>query len=309
MPAECMSLDLPLFLLEAKPFQNPVDILWNSLRDMATQAIRLAPNAVVAVVVLILTWVIVKIFAAVVPKISHRFHLRTSLEELIQTLGKALIWILGLLIAATIVFPGLSPSKVLGAAGLASVAVGLAFKDIFQNFFAGILLLWKFPFEPGDFIECADVKGKVIETELRLTTIRDTSGELIIVPNSYLVENPIDVLTDKDRRRVELVVGVGYGEDVEKSADVIRKAVKSCDFVDQDRALDVLAKEFGDSSVNFDVLFWAGATPMEQRQARAQVVTAIKAALDNAGIEIPFPYRTLTFSEPLELNQLPGDNS
>jgi small-conductance mechanosensitive channel len=101
------------------------------------------------------------------------------------------------------------------------VAVGLAFKDIFQNFFAGVILLWKFPFEPGDFIVCADVKGRVMDTRLRMTTVRNPSGELIIVPNSVLVGNPLDVLTDEPLRRNSIVTRIAFKEDLEAARRVV----------------------------------------------------------------------------------------
>ncbi|MDB4265172.1 mechanosensitive ion channel family protein [bacterium] len=286
---------------EPKPFTDPIGILMESLRSMSADFIAHLPNIIASIVILILTWGLVFLFNKLIPKLTGRFHWRTSLRELVVTLGKAAIWLLGFVAAAMILFPGLTPAKALSAAGLASVAIGLAFKDIFQNFFAGVLLLWKFPFEPGDLIECGDVKGRVIETELRLTTIRATSGELIIVPNAHLVGNPIDVLTDRDLRRVEVTTGVAYGENVPAAVDVIEKSLKDCSRIDESKPVDVLVSNFGASSIDIEVLFWTKSSPIEMRKARSQVIVAIKAALDEADIEIPFPYRTMTFAEPLKI--------
>jgi len=286
--------------------KKPSTILVNSLGDILKEAISHLPNIGAGVVILLITWLVSFAFQKLVPKVLSRGNMRTSLKELLVTLGKVLIWLVGFMITAMILFPGLTPSKALGAAGLASVAIGLAFKDIFQNFFAGILLLWKFPFEPGDFIECGDIKGKVIETELRLTTIRSTSGELVVVPNAHLVGNPIEVLTDLDWRRVEITTGVAYGEDVATAIEVLKKALEACETIDTSRPRDVFASNFGASSIDLDVLFWTKPTPRDHRIARSEVVVAIKKALDDAGIEIPFPYRTMTFSEPLKIEQSAG---
>lgn len=294
-------LDL-LTLAEIEVLEKaPQDIVMNSLGDILKSALSHLPNIGAAVIVILLTWVIAFLFDKFVPRALGKTHWRTSLRELATTFGKIVIWMIGLMVAAMILFPGLSPSKALGAAGLASVAIGLAFKDIFQNFFAGILLLWKFPFEPGDFIECGDITGKVLETQLRLTTIRQTDGELVVIPNAYLIENPVNVLTSKDLRRIEVNVGVGYGEDLSKVIPVIQKTLDSCDLVSSVNDRRVLVSGFGESSMNLDLLFWAESTPRGQRAARSQVVIAVKAALDEAGIEIPFPYRTLTFPEPLHV--------
>lgn len=281
--------------------KSPTDILFNSLGEILKDAISHLPNIAAGVGILLLTWLMSFVFQVAVPKLLDRGKWRTSLKELMITLGKAVIWLTGFMVAAMILFPGLTPSKALGAAGLASVAIGLAFKDIFQNFFAGILLLWKFPFEPGDFIECGDIRGRVLETELRLTTIRKLSGELLVVPNAHLVGNPIEVLTDRDLRRIHLVIGVAYGEDVAGAIKVLKKALESCDSVDPSKPAEVFAASFGASSVDLDVLYWTGSKPREQRESRSEVVVALKSALDNAGIEIPFPYRTMTFAEPLKI--------
>jgi len=281
--------------------KKPTTILVESLGSVLKDAISHLPNIGAAVAILLLTWFLSFLFQRVMPKALNRTSWRGSLKELILTMGKVLVWLIGLMVAAMILFPGLTPSKALGAAGLASVAVGLAFKDIFQNFFAGILLLWKFPFEPGDFIECGEVKGKVVETELRLTTIRATTGELLVVPNAYLVGNAISVLTERELRRIEITTGVAYGEDVEKALKVLEKALDECETVDRSKPRDVLASNFGASSIDIEVLYWARSAPLDQRKSRSEVIVALKEALDEAGIEIPFPYRTMTFAEPLKI--------
>ncbi len=92
--------------------------------------------------------------------------------------------------------------------GIGSIAVGFAFKDIFENFFAGVLLLWRFPFERGDFIECNDVMGKVENMTVRSTLLREPSGELIVVPNATLYKNPVYMLIYRSPRRQQVVTGV-----------------------------------------------------------------------------------------------------
>ena len=184
--------------------------------------------------------------------------------------------------------------------------MGLAFKDIFENFFAGILLLWRFPFENGDFIECEGLLGKVEDVQLRMTLIRKTSGELIVVPNSFLFKHPVDVLTDRPKRRLTVLAGVAYGEDVAQSVAVIEKAVRGCQTVAGDWPVEIFPQGFGASSIDIEVTWWTDPTPLDFRKSRGEVVTAVKKALDEAGIEIPFPYRTLTFKEPLQVHADPA---
>lgn len=277
------------------------EVILNSLTSIWEGTLERVPYLVGAIVVLLFTWLVAALVHKAVKSAMGRFSLRDSLVQLLARLAKTTVWIIGIIAAAMIVFPGLTPSKALGAAGLASVAVGLAFKDIFQNFFAGVMLLWKFPFEEGDLIECGDIKGRVKHIELRHTQIQDTSGELIIVPNSKLVTEPVEVLTYEKLRRVEMAVGVSYDTDVARAQSVISKTVEGLELADHSRPEKVLPVEFGSSSIDFEILFWAGASPMQQREAKAEAVEKIKKALDDSDIEIPFPYRTLTFKEPLTM--------
>lgn len=281
--------------------EKPLTILKDSLGGILQDTIAHLPMFGAAVAILVATALFSFLFQKFVHRLLGKSHWRPSLKELLISLGKALIWVIGFMVAAMIVFPGLTPSKALGAAGLASVAIGLAFKDIFQNFFAGVILLWKFPFEPGDFIECGGIKGKVIETELRLTTIRATTGELIVVPNAHLVGNPLEVLTQRELRRMEITTGVAYGEDVATAITVLERALDECESVDQSKPRDVLASNFGANSIDIDVLYWTKSAPLDQRKSKSEVIVALKKALDEAGIEIPFPYRTMTFAEPLKI--------
>jgi len=280
--------------------QGSLDVVISSLRGMWDDFLAHMPQLVAAVVVLILTWGIARLSTSIAGRLLHRTRLRTSLKDLFRQLAQITVWVVGLTVAAVVVFPNMTPAKVFAALGLGSVAIGFAFKDIFENFFAGVLILWRFPFDPGDYIECDGIRGKVEDITIRMTKIRRLNGELAVVPNAMLFKQPVDVLTDWQRRRVSVICGVAYDEDVEESREVIRKAVEACDTVDRGKDVEIFAQEFASSSINFEVTWWITPTPLDVRKSRDQVVAAVKKALDTAGIEIPFPYRTLTFKEPLK---------
>ncbi|MDF1740056.1 MAG: mechanosensitive ion channel family protein [Verrucomicrobiales bacterium] len=280
------------------------DTLQDTVGSVWATFIERLPFIVAGIVVLIATAIVVSIFTRLLNKFLRRNEsMRDSLRDLLGRLASIALWFVGLTIAAIVVFPGIDLAKALGGLGLLSVAVGLAFQDIFENFFAGILLLWRFPFEKGDFIECGDVEGKVADIQIRMTLIRKSTGELIIVPNSYLFKNPVEVLTDKPLRRVHITAGVGYGEDVAASTRVIIDALESCESVSTRKPVEVYPSGFGASSVDIDVAWWTDSKPGDVRRSKGEVITSIKVALDEAGIEIPFPYRTLTFSEPLKFER------
>nr|WP_203565112.1 mechanosensitive ion channel family protein [Alteromonas genovensis] len=243
-----------------------------------------------------------RVLTAVLKRSLKNSKIRRSLCELFDSLIKVTVWTVGFLIAITIIFPSLTPAKLLTVLGLGSVAVGLAFKDIFENFFAGILIMLRKPMRIGDFVECESINGRVEKITVRETYLRKTDDQLIIVPNSFLFKNPVYVLTDLSLRRFDLVVGVAYGEDVDIAREVIRSALEGLDDINQQRGVEVYAREFNSSSLDFTVRWWANSRPIDMHKSRDIVVTAVKKALDEAGIEIPFPYRTLTFKEPLPLS-------
>ena len=146
-------------------------------------------------------------------------------------------------------------------------------------------------------------RRQVDDITIRDTYIRKTDDQLIMVPNAFLYKNPVYVLTDKDLRRFEIVCGVAYDVDLDKAQQIIRGALDNVGDIDTAKGIDVFAREFNSSSMDFTVRWWANSTPLGLHQSRDQVVRAVKAALDREGIEIPFPYRTLTFKEPLAVEE------
>lgn len=277
--------------------------VYESLSGLFHEFLERSPLLVLALIVLALTSLLSKFVAWLLHALLDSRSFRTSLKDLLSQLSSIAIWVLGFLTAAVVAFPGMTPSKAITVLGLGSIAIGFAFKDIFENFFAGVLILWQYPFDIGDYITCEGIEGRVEKITIRSTLIRQLDGELAVVPNALLFKNKVEVLTNHPQRRVRIICGVAYGEDVDRSRGVIREAVESCESVQGKRTIEVFAQEFADSSVNFEVAWWTGAKPVEIRRSRDEVIAAIKSALDREGIEIPFPYRTLTFKQPIAFHQ------
>lgn len=282
---------------------NYIATLREQLQSMGEGFIQTLPSLAIALLIILVTWIVARFAVRISDMIVGRTDIRASLKNLIDTLVKLAIWVIGLFIAAVIVMPGLTFASLLAGLGIGAVAIGFAFQDIFENFFAGILIMLREKMRIGDVIECEGITGKVEHITLRETHVRKLSGELTVVPNSILFKNPVEILTDLDQRRHEVVVGVSYDTDLDQAADVIRRAVENADDVLATKGIDIFAQEFNSSSVDFLVRWWAGATPRAGWETKDRVVRAIKAALDDAGIEIPFPYVTHTFKEAVPLNQ------
>lgn len=278
-----------------------LQLMWGTLVDIWRDVLSHVPLLIIGFFILFLTWLASKLVNLILEKSLKGKRIKRGLADLIRQLITVLIWLFGITVTAVVIFPGMTPAKVLAGLGIGSVALGFAFKDIVENFLAGILILWKFPFDPGDFIVVDDTLGKIEEVTIRMTILRKTTGELVVIPNARLFKGQVEVLTSTPIRRITIICGIAYGENVDEARGVIESAVKSCSLVSQQKPVEIFAQEFADSSINFEVTWWCGSTPLDVRKSKDQVVAAVKKALDNAGIEIPFPYRTLTFSQPLQL--------
>ncbi|SEW19331.1 Mechanosensitive ion channel [Cognatiyoonia koreensis] len=281
---------------------EPINILLKQLNEIGRAAIEMLPQFAVALVVLIATWAVKRALQSLVERALARTNLRQSLQDLFSLLVSIAIWVLGVMIAAIIVFPGLTPASILAGLGIGSVAIGFAFKDVFENFLAGIIILFRKEMRIGDHIACNDIEGRVDHIAIRESHIMRTDGQLVIVPNAILFKNPVIVRTQQELRRVTVICGVAYDVDLDEARSTIKDAVSGCETVaNVDKPIQIFAQEFGSSSVNFEVTWWTGSEPVKVRQSRDEVIGAVKKALDTAGIEIPFPYRTLTFKEPLPI--------
>lgn len=284
-----------------------MDTINNQLSAMWYSFVQAIPSLAIALVILMITGIAASFATKIVNSIVGKTELRPSLRNLIETLVKLGVWLVGIFIAAIVIFPGMTFAGLIAGLGIGAVAIGFAFQDIFENFLAGVLIMLREKIRIGDMIECEGIMGKVEHITLRETHIRAPSGELTVVPNSILFKNPVEILTDADQRRHSVVVGVSYDTNLDKAAEVIRKAVETVDAVDIDKGINIFASEFNSSSVDFNVRWWAGSSPRAGHESRDKVVRAIKAALDNAGIEIPFPYITHTFKEKVPLDRGAGD--
>ena len=282
---------------------NFAETIEQQLKTMAEGAVGKLPDLAIAILIVILTWILARIAVRIVNRATDKAELRANLRQLSRTVARLAVWVLGLLIAATIVIPGLTPASLFASLGIGAVAIGFAFKDIFENFLAGVLIMLRDKMEIGDVIEVDGILGKVERTTLRETHIRQLSGELTILPNSTIFTSAVKIYTDQNVRRNELVIGVSYDADLVRSETVIRKAVEEIAGVAKEPGVDVYAQEFNSSSIDFLVRWWTDTGSNDFLGLKSEVIFAIKGALDNAEIEIPYPHVTHTFKDAVPLGQ------
>lgn len=271
----------------------------NSANEIVVGFLERIPYFVASIVVILIFWFLSIIFKKVVQKVlGSRIH-HQNLVKVFQHVGGALIIFVGVMIAMVIAVPGFTPAKLIGALGIGSVAIGFAFKDIFQNLLSGILLLISEPFRIGDQIVSGEYEGTVEDIKIRATTIRTYDGRQVVIPNSDLYTSALTVNTAYKQRRLQVAVGIGYEDDIEAAKAEIIQALNKADSVSKKAEPSVIATGFGDSTIDLMVRwFIEDGTQANKVASIHEIIVEIKTALDTAGVNIPFPIRTIDLSDP-----------
>ena len=271
----------------------------NTANDILIGFVERIPYFVAAIVVMLIFWLLSKVFKKIVRKILGNRSKHQNLVKVFQRVGGALIFFIGFMIAMVIAIPGFTPAKLIGALGIGSVAIGFAFKDIFQNLLSGILLLLSEPFRIGDQIVSGDHEGTVEDIKIRATRIRTYDGRQVVIPNSDLYTSVLTVNTAYKQRRLQLAIGIGYEDDIKAAKSEIMQALDKADTVSKEASPTVIAVNLGDSTVDL-VIRWFIDDGTQANKVRSidQVLIEVKTALDAAGINMPFPVRTLDLSDP-----------
>ena len=161
----------------------------------------------------------------VINKVAGQSHaVDDMLANLVSRIVSTLISIFGFLAACVVIFPSFKPGDDIAGLGITSVAIGFAFKDILQNFFAGLLILWRRPFRVGDQIRVKKFEGTVEEINMRSTRLKTYDGERAILPNGDVYASSVLVRTAYNKRRVKFVVGIGYPDSIEEAGGDLRPA-------------------------------------------------------------------------------------
>ena len=257
------------------------------------------PYFVASIVVILIFWFLSIVFKKVVYKLLGSRNRHQNLVKVFQRVGGALIIFIGFMIAMVVAVPGFTPAKLIGALGIGSVAIGFAFKDIFQNLLSGILLLISEPFRIGDQIVSGDYEGTVEDIKIRATTIKTYDGRQVVIPNSDLYTSALTVNTAYKQRRLQLAVGIGYADDIAEAKSEIMQALDRADSVSKQASPTIIAVNLGDSTIDLVVRWFIDdGTQANKVSSIDQVLIEIKTALDKAGIDMPFPVRTIDLSDP-----------
>ncbi len=272
-------------------------VVWQTIRGMGEAFLAQLPYIVIGIIVFGVFVIAARILRKVVHTAGERTRLDITLADLLARIASFAIIVLGLFVAAVIMFPAFKPGDLVAGLGITSLAIGFAFKDVLQNFFAGILILWRRPFVVGDQIKTRDYEGTVEEINVRSTKLKTYDGERAVLPNGDVYTNAILVRTAYDHRRIRFTVGIGYPDSIEEARETIHRVLRNIEGVMVDPAPCVYVSELAPSSVNFTVFFWTESQQSNVLKVSDRVATEIKNALDAAQIDIPFPHNVVLFHD------------
>jgi small conductance mechanosensitive channel len=263
----------------------------NEVSETATSVVQTfftgAFNWAMAGIVIVLTVILAGFIKRVV---GYRLARRQMHQEVLILTERAIhvgLIILGIIIAFRIV--DIDLSTLFGFIGL---GVGLALKDLLSNFIAGVMILTQKKFKLGDYVRVESEVGKIVEIDSRTTQIQTFDGTNLIIPNSKMLSASIENYTANTFRRISFTVGVHYNTPLAYCIKLIQASVKKHELIVPNPPIQVWVSEFADSSINLDIKFWIEST-QPKFLVRSEVMQQLKIDFDTAGIEIPFPIRTL----------------
>jgi small conductance mechanosensitive channel len=272
------------------------ELLAAKVTGWARDFVLLLPNLLVALVVLVAFWLAARLVRNLLLRILRRVSHSEQVNQILSYAAYFALIAIGTFVALGLLGLQKTVTSLLAGAGIVTLALGFAFQDIAANLMAGVYLSVQRPFRPGHIIETKDFFGTVKRIHLRWTEIRTQQGQVVLIPNKQVFENPIMNYSASGKRRVDLRLGVSYGDDLEKVRRLAIRAVEGISTRLPDTGVELFYEEFGESSINFVVRFWIPyAKQPDFLQAQSEAIERIKKAFDENGVTIPFPIRTLDF--------------
>lgn len=250
-------------------------------------------KALVALLILFFGRIIAKLLTNVVKRIMGRSKIDPTIIKFTGSL--TYIALLAFVIIAALGQLGIQTTSFIAVVGAAGLAIGLALQGSLSNFAAGFLMIIFRPFTIGDFIEGGGVAGTVEEISIFTTILKTPDNKTVIIPNAKLTESNIVNWTVKGTRRVDLVMGIGYDDDIDKAKQIMADVLAQDDRILKDPAPQIALTELADSSVNFVVRPWVNAA--DYWNVYSALTENIKKAFDANGISIPYPQRDVHLYE------------
>lgn len=283
----------------------------SKVMDLYNGFLALLPGIVMGIIAFIVFFIIARAVRGIVRRAMAKTSTEGHVDILVAQIAYIAILTIGTIVALS--FSGANLTGLFASLGVAGFAIGFAMKDILGNFLSGIILLTQRPFTIGDYVIVGDVEGTVTNIRVRDTQITTFDGKLVFIPNNTISTSNIINLTGQDERRIDVHVGISYRSDIKEAMKVCVDAVSKLPGLVKEPAPDVLVTGFADSSVMLQIRAWVNWKIVDFIYAKSEAHRLVKEALDDAGIEIPFPIRTVYFNQSSngdpEIEEITGGKS
>ncbi len=263
-----------------------IEFLKNNGIDSST-VVTLGKNVVIAILIFYVGRIAINLAVRGLRKLMQKQEVDKTLETFICNLVR--VALLVVVIIAAISALGIETTSFIAIFGAAGLAVGLALQGSLSNFAAGVLIVLFRPYRVGNYVEAAGVSGTIEQVQILTTILTTPDNKQIIVPNSQIMNSIITNFSAKETRRVDMVVGVSYSDDLDKVRKTLEELVAADDRILADPPCKIAVSELADSSVNFVVRPWVNAADFWG--VKFELTEAIKKRFDQEGISIPFPQR------------------
>ena len=252
------------------------------------------PNIMSGIIVIIIFIILGKLFYSVIGKRIQKKWKDSIISNFISEATKWSFYIFGIIIALNIIGFGGIASSLMAGAGISAIIFGFAFKDIGENFLAGIILALKRPFEIGDIIEVEGYKGNVKDLDLRITHLRNVEGKDIYIPNSSIIKNTLINYTKDGNLRINFMIGIAPECDINQTRSLIIEYLSQNKQILKIPLPNVIVQELGEFTTDLQVLFWVDILANKKlpdsylgHNIRSKAITEIKKILDENNIEMP----------------------
>lgn len=277
-------------------FEKAYDIVTDKLNLWLQDLIGMLPNILLAAIVLVIGLWLTAHLKKLTEKLMGKIIRYPSVANLFTSVLYVFYVGIVLFISLNILNLQKAVTSLLAGAGILSLGFAFAFQDIAANFVSGIFLTFNRPLKVGDIIQSNNQMGIVMMINIRNTVIRTFQGQMVIIPNKEIFQNTLINYTTLGRRRIDLQVGISYGEDLEQVEMITKNAIEKVSMLDANEPIHLFYNAFGDSSIDYTIYFWITATDQPTYlKAVSDAIKYIKSAYDANTIMIPFPIRTLDF--------------
>jgi len=276
--------------------ENAFNLLIQKLTNWFNDIILILPNLLVSLVIIVLVFVFARSLRKLIHKIISRFTSNLPINNFITGFIHYSLIIIGFVLALSILHLDKAVTSILAGAGVVGIALGLAFQNPIKNTVSGFIMSYRKYYNIGDRVETNGYYGTIEYIGIRVSELRLTTGELVILPNDIIVNETFKNVSSTTKRAIVINVGVSYKDDLEKVERVVKATIAAKVEHLKTEDIEVYFKEYDSSSINFMLRFWIeNLNDKHYQQIKSIAIIEIKKAFDEAGITIPFPIRTLDF--------------